>query len=73
VRVENEVIDGHPDEPKDANTDECWDGCIQHLDVLSDAVTERRGKILQEPLDSFSCHNKILTPGSFLEDDEDRR
>lgn len=59
VRIKNEIVNGHADEPKNAQADECRNGCAQHFDILSNAVTKRRGKILEEPFDSFSRHNEI--------------
>jgi hypothetical protein len=67
VRIKNETVNGHPDEPKNANAYKCRDGRVQHLEILSNAVAKRRGNVLEEPLDSFSCHNKILTPRSFFD------
>ena len=66
MRIKNEIVNGHPNEPKNTSADKCRDGCVQHLEILSNTVTKRRGEILEEPLDSFSRHNEILHPDPSL-------
>ena len=47
VRIENEIINGRPDEPEDANADKCAKSGVYHLDALGDPVTEAGARFLK--------------------------